>query len=148
MLVSCVCMCEKRWQRHTVNDSLPPPIQPQPPTRRAVAGAALLSVGTTLGFTAAFGGRGGGGGGADANAPFRVVQGRVFVKTSDGDVLAVRRAPRDPRTLLLVGDSGSYVLKLGAGVKVKGVSDGDLLTRVFGGSAWERALVPLEPGSK
>ena len=76
-----------------------------------------------------------------------VVDGRVFVSRSDGAVLAVRRAPSDPRTFVLVGDGGSYALRLARGVEVSGVGDRELLTRVFSTRAWERALEPLElPG--
>ena len=65
----------------------------------------------------------------------------------EGAVLAVRRAPSDPRTFVLVGDGGSYALRLARGVEVSGVGDRELLTRVFSTRAWERALEPLElPG--
>lgn len=60
----------------------------------------------------------------------------------------MRRAPRDARTFVLVGDAGSYALRLAPSVEVAGVSDRDLLTRVFSTRAWERALEPLEPSDK
>ena len=125
----------------------PPSLQPPPRRWRLAAG--LLFAGATAGFTLAFGGKKGGGVGSgnDPSLPFRVVDGRVFVSRSDGAVLAVRRAPSDPRTFVLVGDGGSYALRLARGVEVSGVGDRELLTRVFSTRAWERALEPLElPG--
>ena len=127
----------------------PPPPLPQsagPLTRRTAAGAALLFVGATLGFTSVFNGVGAAN--KTAPRPYRVVKGRVFVSTSSGAVLAVRRAPRDPRTFVLVGDAGSYALRIKKGVDIRGVSDDELLTRVFTTSGWEAMLEALEPGSR
>lgn len=83
----------------------------------------------------------------------------MFVRTSAGDVLAVRRAPEEgvddkidreeaKRTLVLVGDSGSYLLRVSRRARVEGMSDDQFLTSVFATGAWEKALVPLEPGSE
>ena len=118
-----------------------------PTSRRSLAAAALLFAGATAGFTLAF--RGAPSPNSlppDAPRPFRVVDGRVFVARANGDVLAVRRAPRDARTFVLAGDGGSYALRLKRSVKVEGVSEDELLTKVFGSRAWEGALEPLEPG--
>lgn len=92
--------------------------------------------------------------------PYRIVAGRVFVRTSSGDILSVNRAPEvlpdSDRTLMLMGDQGLFALML----TKEAMADVDLqvglpleqedefLTRVFASGDWENAAVAITPSKE
>ena len=151
--------------------SLSPSLKTQPTSRRNAIGASLLFVGALLGFSTVFGSDNdedaffGPRGGEDgtrgesvvAAPPYRLVDGRAFVRTSGGDILSVGRLPRDlpdaDRTLALMGDSGLFLLRLTteamrsvdlhSGAPLE--AETEFLTRVFASGDWEGALFRVAP---
>ena len=149
-----------------------PSSKTQPTSRRNAIGASLLFVGALLGFSnifkddgedAFFGPRGGetsgGGGGGKVidGPPYRIVDGRAFVRTAKGDILSVGRLPKDlpdsDRTLALMGEPGLFLLRLTpeamssvdlhAGAPLE--AEAEFLTRVFASGDWEGALFRVAP---
>ena len=153
--------------------------QQQPTSRRNAIGASLLFVGAFLGFSNAFSGNGddddaffgptgssssssssskilGGGSGK----PYRVVDGRPFVRTSKGDILSVGRLPRNlpdsDRTLALMGEAGLFLLRLTreamssvdlhSGAPL--AAEDEFLTLVFATGDWEGMLFRVSPSSE
>lgn len=162
-------------------DAPPPPPPPplprfvsdMPTSRRNAIGASLLFVGAFLGFSSAFSGsndddgddeaffKGASGNRGTGGKPYRIVDGRPFVRTSKGDILSVGRLPKNlpesDRTLVLSGEAGLFLLRLTkeamrsvdlhSGSSTSLAREGEFLTRVFATGEWERALARVSPSS-